>query len=128
MCAEAVPWRCHRSLIADAVTVLGIRVEDLRSENRSPVHSMTSFGRVRRSCIRYPFSKGSLYRHTFDRGEVAKERRDHGSESSGSRRGWDSFEDFGQRPADAAENRFGTKDDGPANVQLGEEGRERLAI
>jgi hypothetical protein len=51
-----------------------------------------------------------------------------GSEGSCSRRGWDSFEDFGQRPADAAENRFGTKDDSPANVQLGEEGRKRLAI
>jgi hypothetical protein len=51
-----------------------------------------------------------------------------GSEGSCSRRGWDSFEDFGQRPADVAENRFGTKDDSPANVQLGEEGRKRMAI
>jgi uncharacterized protein (DUF488 family) len=33
--AESVPWRCHRSLIADALTVLGIRVEDIMSKNRS---------------------------------------------------------------------------------------------
>jgi uncharacterized protein (DUF488 family) len=59
MCAEAVPWRCHRSLIADALTVLGIRVEDIMSKNRSQVHSLTSFGRVRRSRITYPISKGS---------------------------------------------------------------------
>ena len=54
MCAEAVPWRCHRSLIADALTVLGIRVEDIMSKNRSHVHSLTSFGRVRHSRITYP--------------------------------------------------------------------------
>jgi uncharacterized protein (DUF488 family) len=35
MCAEAVPWRCHRSLIADALTVHGIRVEDIVSKTRS---------------------------------------------------------------------------------------------
>jgi uncharacterized protein (DUF488 family) len=54
MCAEAVPWRCHRSLIADALTVLGIRVEDIMSKNRSQLHSLTSFARVRRRCITYP--------------------------------------------------------------------------
>ena len=59
MCAEAVPWRCHRSLIADALTVLGMRVEDIMSKNRSQVHSLTSFGRVRRNRITYPMSKGS---------------------------------------------------------------------
>ena len=32
MCAEAVPWRCHRSLIADALTVRGIRTEDIMSQ------------------------------------------------------------------------------------------------
>jgi uncharacterized protein (DUF488 family) len=59
MCAEAVPWRCHRSLIADALTVLGIRVEDIMSKNRSQVHSLTSFGHVRQGRITYPRSKGS---------------------------------------------------------------------
>jgi uncharacterized protein (DUF488 family) len=54
MCAEAVPWRCHRSLIADALTVLGIRVEDIMSKNRSQLYSLTFFARVRRSRITYP--------------------------------------------------------------------------
>src|ERR1035441_6213749 len=61
MCAEAVPWRCHRSLIADALTVLRIRVEDIMSKNRSHVHSLTSFGRVRQSRITYPNSKSSRF-------------------------------------------------------------------
>ena len=59
MCAEAVPWRCHRSLIADALTVLGIRVEDIMSKNRSTLHRLTSFGQVRHGCVTYPVSKGS---------------------------------------------------------------------
>jgi uncharacterized protein (DUF488 family) len=59
MCAEAVPWRCHRSLIADALTVLGIRVEDITSRNRSTLHRLTSFGRVLHGRITYPRSKGS---------------------------------------------------------------------
>jgi uncharacterized protein (DUF488 family) len=59
MCAEAVPWRCHRSLIADALTVLGIRVEDIMSKNRSTLHRLTSFGQVRHGRITYPISKGS---------------------------------------------------------------------
>ena len=57
MCAEAVPWRCHRSLIADALNVRGIRVEHIMSEKTSRVHSLTSFGRVRRKRITYPLSK-----------------------------------------------------------------------
>lgn len=54
MCAEAVPWRCHRSLIADALTVRGIRVEDIMSKKRSKVHSLTPFGRVQDKFITYP--------------------------------------------------------------------------
>src|SRR6202049_4516418 len=54
MCAEAVPWRCHRSLIADALTVRGIRVKAIMNKNRSQLHSLTSFARVRRRCITYP--------------------------------------------------------------------------
>jgi uncharacterized protein (DUF488 family) len=59
MCAEAVPWRCHRSLIADALTLRGIRVEDIMNKKRSPKHSLTSFGRVRRDRITYPLSRAS---------------------------------------------------------------------
>lgn len=54
MCAEAVPWRCHRSLIADALTARGVRVEDIMSEKRSQVHSLTPFGRVQGKRITYP--------------------------------------------------------------------------
>ena len=54
MCAEAVPWRCHRSLIADALVVRGIRVKDIISGKRSQIHLLTSFGRVQGKCITYP--------------------------------------------------------------------------
>jgi uncharacterized protein (DUF488 family) len=54
MCAEAVPWRCHRSLIADALIVRGIRVADIIGGKRSQVHLLTSFGRVRGDRITYP--------------------------------------------------------------------------
>lgn len=56
MCAEAVPWRCHRSLIGDALTVRGIRVEDIMSGKTARVHSLTSFARVRKNVITYPAS------------------------------------------------------------------------
>jgi uncharacterized protein (DUF488 family) len=59
MCAEAVPWRCHRSLIADALTVLGIRVEDIMSKTRSQLHSLTSFALVRSGRVIYPRGKGN---------------------------------------------------------------------
>jgi uncharacterized protein (DUF488 family) len=54
MCAEAVPWRCHRSLIADALVIRGFRVEDIISGKRSRVHLLTSFGRVQGTHITYP--------------------------------------------------------------------------
>jgi len=53
MCAEAVPWRCHRSLIADALTVRGIRVDDIMSMKRSQVHSLIPFARVQGHRITY---------------------------------------------------------------------------
>ncbi len=54
MCAEAVPWRCHRSLIADALTVRGIQVDDIMSMKRSQVHSLIPFARVQGHRITYP--------------------------------------------------------------------------
>ena len=56
MCAEAVPWRCHRSLIADALLVRGIRTEDIMSPTRRQVHSLTPFARVRGAMITYPIT------------------------------------------------------------------------
>ena len=54
MCAEAVPWRCHRSLIADALLVRGIRTEDIMSATRRQVHALTPFAKVRGAAITYP--------------------------------------------------------------------------
>jgi uncharacterized protein (DUF488 family) len=54
MCAEALPWRCHRSLIADALLVRGIRSEDIMSPTRRQVHALTSFARVCGAAITYP--------------------------------------------------------------------------
>jgi uncharacterized protein (DUF488 family) len=54
MCAEAVPWRCHRSLIADALLVRGIRTEHIMSATRRQVHTLTPFAKVRGSAITYP--------------------------------------------------------------------------
>jgi uncharacterized protein (DUF488 family) len=54
MCAEAVPWRCHRSLIADALLVRGIRTEDIMSLTRRQAHALTPFAKVRGTTITYP--------------------------------------------------------------------------
>jgi uncharacterized protein (DUF488 family) len=57
MCAEALPWRCHRSLIADALLVRGIRTEDIISATHRQVHSLTPFAKVRGVEITYPERK-----------------------------------------------------------------------
>ena len=54
MCAEAVPWRCHRSLVADALSVRGIRVEHILSATSVEIHALTPFAVVRGTRITYP--------------------------------------------------------------------------
>ncbi len=58
MCAEAVPWRCHRSLVADDLTVRGIPVEhiyyDSRGKSRHEAHKLTPFLRVQDQRLWYP--------------------------------------------------------------------------
>ena len=54
MCAEAVPWRCHRSLIADALAVRKIPVKHIVSASRAQAHKITPFALVRASRITYP--------------------------------------------------------------------------
>ncbi len=54
MCAEAVPWRCHRSLIADALILRGMRVEDIISANGRKLHLMTPWARTDGLKISYP--------------------------------------------------------------------------
>jgi uncharacterized protein (DUF488 family) len=58
MCAEAVPWRCHRALIADAMLVRGWRVLDIMSETSAPPHALTAFARVDGTRITYPATAG----------------------------------------------------------------------
>jgi uncharacterized protein (DUF488 family) len=57
MCAEAVPWRCHRSLVADALVVRGIPVMDIISKSPPREHTLTPFARVRGMKITYPDDK-----------------------------------------------------------------------
>lgn len=59
MCAEAVPWRCHRSLIGDALLLRGIRVVDVFSATNSRPHQLTPFAKVRGLQITYP-TEGKL--------------------------------------------------------------------
>jgi uncharacterized protein (DUF488 family) len=54
MCAEAVPWRCHRSLIADGLLVRGILAEHIMTPNKRSAHSLTPFAQVRGTEITYP--------------------------------------------------------------------------
>ncbi len=60
MCAEAVPWRCHRSLIGDALTVRGIRTEDIMSPTRCQLHTLTSFAKVQGTAVTYPAADSQL--------------------------------------------------------------------
>ena len=54
MCSEAVPWRCHRSLIADALTARGIEVLEIIGPEQPRLHSMTPFARIRSGRVDYP--------------------------------------------------------------------------
>jgi uncharacterized protein (DUF488 family) len=57
MCAEAVPWRCHRSLVADALLVRGFPVMDIISASAPRAHTLTPFALVRGTKITYPDDK-----------------------------------------------------------------------
>jgi uncharacterized protein (DUF488 family) len=54
MCAEAVPWRCHRSLIGDALLVRGVEVLDIMSATSAKEHTLTRFAKVDGESISYP--------------------------------------------------------------------------
>ena len=57
MCAEAVPWRCHRSLIADALIARGVNVMEITGEGKARAHALTSFARVDGTTVTYPAPK-----------------------------------------------------------------------
>jgi len=54
MCAEAVPWRCHRSLMADALLARGIVASEITSGVRARRHLLTPWARVKGTQVRYP--------------------------------------------------------------------------
>jgi len=60
MCAEAVPWRCHRSLVADALGVRDIPVTEILSETSYRTHKLTPFAQVKDGQITYPPEQASL--------------------------------------------------------------------
>jgi uncharacterized protein (DUF488 family) len=59
MCAEAVPWRCHRSLVADALLVRGVHVDDIIDARQRRPHKLTPFARVDGLRITYPPEDGA---------------------------------------------------------------------
>ena len=65
MCAEAVPWRCHRSLIADALLIRGFPVEEIQSATRGRPHSLTPWIHVEGTRITYPSAPAATRRHGF---------------------------------------------------------------
>jgi uncharacterized protein (DUF488 family) len=60
MCAEAVPWRCHRSLIADALLVRSVPSEDIQAVDRTLPNRLTPFAQVDGEQITYPGERRSL--------------------------------------------------------------------
>ncbi|MEZ4554094.1 MAG: DUF488 domain-containing protein [Dehalococcoidia bacterium] len=54
MCSEAVPWRCHRTLVADAFAARGVQVTHLLSATKAQAHALTSFARVDGERVTYP--------------------------------------------------------------------------
>jgi uncharacterized protein (DUF488 family) len=56
MCAEALPWRCHRRLIADALVARGWTVLDIMSRGKTTLHQLPDFARVIEGAVTYPGS------------------------------------------------------------------------
>ena len=54
MCAEAIPWRCHRSLIADALLARGIEVREITSALHTRPHTLTPWGKIDGTHVTYP--------------------------------------------------------------------------
>jgi uncharacterized protein (DUF488 family) len=60
MCAEAVPWRCHRSLVADALEVRDVAVIEILSQTKYRMHTLTPFAQVQGVSIIYPPEQPTL--------------------------------------------------------------------
>jgi uncharacterized protein (DUF488 family) len=61
MCAEAVPWRCHRSLISDALLVRGWNVLDVMDVGKGTAHKLTKFAQVEGTDVWYPPEEPELF-------------------------------------------------------------------
>lgn len=61
MCAEAVPWRCHRSLVADALNVHGVPAVEILSPTSHRMHKLTPFARTEGMRITYPPEQPELF-------------------------------------------------------------------
>jgi uncharacterized protein (DUF488 family) len=57
MCAEAVPWKCHRSLLSDSLLARGVRVIHILSAGKTQEHRLTPFARVHATQVTYPGSR-----------------------------------------------------------------------
>jgi len=67
MCAEALPWRCHRSLISDALVVRHVKVLHIISKDNTITHELTEFAHVEGNQITYPlFTKETPQRTLGD--------------------------------------------------------------
>ncbi len=60
MCAEAVPWRCHRSMIGDALLARSYTVVDIFDKHKTQDETMTSFAKVSGTSIFYPAASGDI--------------------------------------------------------------------
>lgn len=61
LCAEAVPWRCHRSLVADALVARGYLVEDIFSNTQAKRHRLNPMAKVKGNEITYPHTKAQEF-------------------------------------------------------------------
>jgi uncharacterized protein (DUF488 family) len=62
MCAEAVPWRCHRSLVSDALLIRGAEVLEIVGDSSPKPHKLTPFARIHGTQITYPAeASGELF-------------------------------------------------------------------
>lgn len=61
MCAEAVPWRCHRQLLADDLVRRGVEVLHILGPNSSKAHTLSSFARVEADGVVYPPEQGAMF-------------------------------------------------------------------
>ena len=78
MCAEAVPWRCHRSLIADALLTRGVEVRDITSAMHARRHALTPWARMRGVDVTYPAAD-------FQTDHITSARMDNGTSVRGRR-------------------------------------------